>query len=174
MHKAFPLHKPTHPQLEKTKLYCEELTERLETSEYQISTISQEYRRLLHDKEDELNRVKADNVKLRQENKHLVNDTTPLKELAGDGQFFDNNGGFESIDLVGGNGEWMGEYPVNDVVTSRETITQLQSELTRVRAESEHWKSQAGMVSVLLYSYCPNPSPPPPHTHTFTEYRKDC
>ncbi len=139
-------------QFNKLKLHCVEVTERLETSECQISTISQEYRKLLQEKENELNRLKANNVKLRQEHKQMVNDdTTPLKELAGDGEYFENGGGFETVDLVGGNEvEWMGEYPVHDVVTTQETITQLQTELAKVRGECEHWRSRVEGVSVSI------------------------
>ncbi len=82
----------------------------------------------------------------------MVNDdTTPLKELAGDGEYFENGGGFETVDLVGGNEvEWMGEYPVHDVVTTQETITQLQTELAKVRGECEHWRSRVEGVSVSI------------------------
>ncbi len=147
-------------QHEKLRAHCEEVTERLETSEYQISTISQEYRKLLQEKEEALNKVRADNERLRQEHKHLVSDTTaqsPLQELAGGsgGHLFQNGGGgFETIDL--GGGEWAeGEYhDFSDVVTSQNTINELQSELARVKVESQHWRELVEHVRLVEVIMC--------------------
>ena len=129
----------------------------METSEYQISTISQEYRKLLQEKEEALNKVRADNERLRQEHKHLMSDATaqsPLQELAGGGPFFQNGGGFETIDL--GGGEWAeGDYHnFSDVVTSQSTINQLQSELARVKVECQHWRELAEQVRQVEMFVC--------------------
>ena len=48
------------------------MNERAETAEYQIATISQEYRKLLQEKDEELRRLKVDREKLREQQKGLV------------------------------------------------------------------------------------------------------
>ena len=50
-----------HSQWEKLKKHSEELNERAETAEYQVGTISQEYRKLFQDKDSELRRLKTEN-----------------------------------------------------------------------------------------------------------------
>ena len=138
-------------QYDKLKAHCEEVSERLETSECQISAISQEYRKLLQEKEEELKRYRKDNERLREEHKHLVSGTaaqSPLKELAGD-QFFQNGSGFETVDLGGSDGEWAGQFhDFSDVVTSQGVINQLQTDLARLKVECQHWKDAAASVEV--------------------------
>ena len=142
-------------QYEKLKSHNEEVNERVETAECQIATISQEYRKLLVERDEELKRCKMENDKLREEQKHFVRDTTthsPLKELAG-GQFFQNGGVFENVDI--GEGGWVDEFhDFSDVVNSQGEINRLQSDLAKLKVECQHWKDAAKekvtAISVLL------------------------
>ena len=63
---------PPYTQWDKLKKHSEEVNERAETAEYQIATISQEYRKLLQEKDEELRRLKVDREKLREQQKGLV------------------------------------------------------------------------------------------------------
>lgn len=151
-------------QWEKLKGHNEELSERAETAEYQIATISQEYRKLLQERDEELRRLKVDREKLREQQKGLVhgNDSSdslqsPLKELASSRFFGEDliststshlpnvhNGpgggddGLEGVDLEGG-----GFHDFGDVISSQSEINRLQTELARLKAECQHWKSTA-------------------------------
>lgn len=155
------------------KAHNEELSERVETAECQIGTISQEYRKLLLERDEELKRYKMDNEKLLQEQKHFVHNTSvhsPLKELAS-GQFFPNGDVFETVDIGGdvmGEGEWGDEFhDFSDVVNSQGEINRLQSDLARLKVECQHWRDAAKekvtvnvliTVDISLFHTSPGPS----------------
>ena len=141
------------------------MNERAETAEYQIATISQEYRKLLQEKDEELRRLKVDREKLREQQKGLVHGRggsskdglspqSPLKQLASS-QFFNEElvsavssssqanlqngpGRFEGVDLE--DGEF---HDFGDVISSQSEINRLQSELARLKVECQHWKTAA-------------------------------
>lgn len=155
------------------KKHNEELNERAETAEYQIATISQEYRKLLHERDEELRRLKVDREKLREQQKGLVHGKdgltphSPLKQLASS-QFFSDDivfagtglnqsniqngpgGRFEGVDLE--DGEF---HDFGDVVSSQSEINRLQLELARLKVECQHWKTVAQQkVSLSVESQC--------------------
>jgi hypothetical protein len=122
-----------YSQLLKLREHSDEQKERTETAECQISTISQEYRKLVESRDTEIRHLKTENEKLREEGKgHLE---SPLKDLA-QLQLDDQRGDFESVDIGGGGGrEWLDEYheDFSDVISSQAEINRLRSELSRVR-----------------------------------------
>ena len=160
-------------QWEKLKKHNEELGERAETAEYQIATISKEYRKLLQERDEELRRLKVDQEKLREQQKGFVGGKdgvsphSPLKELVSS-QFFSQdligpavssrrdsllNGprdGLEAVDL-----DDQGDFhDFGDVVSSQREINRLQSELAKLKVESQHWKTQAQQkVNRIVYMY---------------------
>ena len=136
------------------------MNERAETAEYQIATISKEYRKLLQEKDEELRRLKVDQEKLREQqrgfvgSKDGVSPQSPLKELVSS-QFFtrdlvaSNHGsvlsngprdGLEAVDLEDDRGDF---HDFGDIVSSQSEINRLQSELAKVKVESQHWKTLA-------------------------------
>lgn len=162
-------------QWEKLKKHSEELGERAETAEYQIATISQEYRKLLQERDEELRRLKVDRENLREQQKGLVhgkdsglNPQSPLKELASSSQFFSeelvsgstshrssiHNGpnggddGFEGVDLEGGD-----FHDFGDVISSQSEINRLQSELARLKVECRHWKTATQQKVKISWSW---------------------
>lgn len=132
-------------QLLKLRDHSDEQKERTETAEYQISTISQEYRKLLESRDVEIRRLKTENDKLREEMKRFAYDDvselhSPLKLLAqlqlSDSDVVDRD--LESVDIgVGGGGEWTEQYheDFSDVISSQAEINRLRSELTKLRME---------------------------------------
>lgn len=133
------------------------MTERAETAEYQISTISQEYRKLIQERDEELRRLKVDNANLREQHKGLGasgETQSPLKELAKmtffEDQSLSNGGRYESVE-IGGEMESephtriFGEefHDFGDVISSQSEINRLQSELAKVKAECQQWKTKA-------------------------------
>ncbi len=138
------------------KEHSTELTERAETAEYQVSTISQEYRKLLEDRDTEIRRLKTENGKLKDQSKGYVyspiNLNSPLKELALDmgpvpphsqGEAMGGGGQYESVDIGGAGEEWAGHYndDFSDVISSQSEINRLQSELAKVCLELQHWRN---------------------------------
>ena len=136
------------------------MNERAETAEYQIATISKEYRKLLQERDEELRRLKVDQEKLREQqrgfvgSKDGVSPQSPLKELVSS-QFFTrdlvasshgsvlSNGprdGLEAVDLEDDRGDF---HDFGDIVSSQSEINRLQSELAKVKVESQHWKTLA-------------------------------
>ena len=147
-----------HFQWEKLKKHSEELNERAETAEYQIATISQEYRKLFQDKDSELRRLKTENENLKEQQKRLIPldgsvTQSPLKELATQLQQKEFSfGGFDDVSGggLGGTGGAMmvdgwGEefHDFSDVVSSQSEINRLQSELGSLKVECQHWKTVA-------------------------------
>jgi hypothetical protein len=145
------------------------VNERAETAEYQIATISQEYRKLLQEKDEELRRLKVDREKLREQQKGLVHGNggggrdglspqSPLKQLASS-RFFNEE--LVSATTVsssnqsnlqngphGGRFEGVdledGEFhDFGDIISSQSEINRLQSELARLKVECQHWKTAA-------------------------------
>ena len=141
--------------MEKLKQHSDEHKERAETAEYQISTISQEYRKVIENRDAEIRHLKTENVKLRDQAKGLVYANTsepnsPLKELAllqlGGSDIPSSQGPldsqYESID-IGGSNEWVESYhdDFSDIISSQSEINRLQMELSKVRLEAQHWKT---------------------------------
>ena len=62
----------------------EERGEQAETAEFQVATISQEYRKLIESRDAEIRRLKTENQKLRDDAKGFAHydPHSPLKELA--------------------------------------------------------------------------------------------
>ncbi len=146
--------------MQRLKEHSDEQKERAETAEYQISTISQEYRKLVESRDAEIRQLKTESEKLREEAKyhHLSDPHSPLKELAelqlsGSHQLTSEaysgsetaGGRYESVDIGGGE-EWIGQYEedFSDVISSQAEINRLRSELAKVRTELQHWKAVAG------------------------------
>lgn len=169
---TYIVHVHVSMQWDKVKKHSEEQSERAETAEYQIATISQEYRKLLHERDEELRRLKVDREKLKEQQKGLVvhgkldglSPQSPLKELAS-AQFFSedlltatkshhssihNGPGAGGVGGAGG-GEGFEAidleegnfHDFDDVISSQSEINRLQSELARLKAESHHWKAVA-------------------------------
>lgn len=124
----------------------DEQKERIETAEYQISTISQEYRKMLESRDVELRNLKTENEKLREGTKRLAYDDmsephSPLKLLAqlqpSDAVVMGRD--LESVDIgvSGGDREWTEQYheDFSDVISSQAEINRLRSELTKLRME---------------------------------------
>ena len=139
----------------KLKEHSDEQKERNETAEYQISTITQEYRKLVDNRDSEIRQLKTENEKLREEAKGLMFNSaphpdSPLKQLA-DLQLRDtyNTGReFESVDIGGGDGgrgEWLDQYheDFSDIISSQAEINHLRSELAKVKLELQCCKSSS-------------------------------
>lgn len=142
----------------KIKSHNEELNERLETAECQIATISQEYRKLLSDRDTELKRYKSENDKLREERKHFVDSISPNSPLKRLVDPFGNGGMFETVDISGsmdGGVGWAGDelQDFSDVVNSQGEINRLQSDLAKLKIECQHWKDTASKVCLFLNVY---------------------
>lgn len=136
-------------QLVKLREHSDEQKERTETAEYQISTISQEYRKLVESRDAEIRHLKTENEKLREEAKGFSYDSTPhphspLKQLAQLNDTGIMGRELESVDIGGGR-EWLEQYheDFSDVITSQAEINGLRSELTKVRMELQCCKSMA-------------------------------
>lgn len=137
------------------KEHADEQKERAETAEYQISTISQEYRKLLESRDTEIRQLKTENEKLKEVVKyHRTSDPhSPLKELAqlqlvGSQLAAESYSGAQAVGGSahgGGDVEWVGHYEedFDDVISSQAEINQLQVELAKVKTELQHWKSVA-------------------------------
>ena len=156
------------------------MNERAETAEYQIATISQEYRKLLQEKDEELRRLKVDREKLREQQKGLVHSVggggattcsrdglspqSPLKQLASS-QFFSEElvsavSSSDRSNLQNGPGRFEGVdledgefHDFGDVISSQSEINRLQSELARLKVECQHWKTAAHQ-KVSITAYC--------------------
>ena len=150
-------------QWEKLKAHRDELNEQAETAEYQIATISQEYRKVFQEKDSELRRLKTENQSLKEQQKRLIpqddsGTLSPLKELAkprfshsnelhqkeisfggGDGVGDRGLGDAGDVVMVDGWGEEFHDF--GDVAQSE--INQLQSELGSLKVECQHWKAVA-------------------------------
>lgn len=144
------------------KEHSEEQKERAETAEFQISTISQEYRKLVESRDAEIRHLKTDNEKLRQDARRLMYGSasdphSPLKELAqlqlsGSSLTAVSHSDvaavgvddYDSVD-IGSGGEWMDNYhgDFSDVISSQAEINQLRLELSKLGMEVQHWKSMA-------------------------------
>ena len=148
------------------------MNERAETAEYQIATISKEYRKLLQERDEELRRLKVDQERLKEQQKGFVggrdgmSPRSPLKDLASS-EFFSQdlvgtgvpghkdlllNGqrdGLDAVDLDD-HGDF---HDFGDIVSSQREINRLQSELAKLKIESQHWKSQA-QQKVNSYVHC--------------------
>lgn len=137
------------------KQNSDEHNERAETAEYQISTISQEYRKLLESRDAEIRRLKIEKEKFQEQAKGIVCGSnthdlnSPLKELAqfhlsGSDTVSNSGVNYESVDIEGGE-EWVGQYndDFSDIISSQAEINQLRLEMSKVRMESQHWKTMA-------------------------------
>jgi len=155
-------------QWAKLKQHRDELNEQAETAEYQIATISQEYRKIFQEKDSELRRLKTENQSLKEQQKRLIPQSdsgslSPLKELAKT-QFSQSNelqreeisfgdvagvterglgdaGAGGDVMMVDGWGEEFHDF--GDVVSSQSEINRLQSELGSLKVECQHWKAVA-------------------------------
>ena len=147
-------------QLVKLREHSDEQKERTETAEYQIATISQEYRKLIESKDAEIRHLKGNNERLRQEAKSFTCNeaNSPLKELA-EFQISNSTGqphkNYDSVD-IGGSGEWVEHYheDFSDVISSQAEINCLRAELSQVRLELQHYKEERKVHSlyfVILY-----------------------
>lgn len=156
-------------QWEKLKQHRDELNEQAETAEYQIATISQEYRKIFQEKDSELRRLKTENQSLKEQQKRLIPQSdsgslSPLKELAKTQLFSQSNelqrkeisfgevagvterglgdsGAGGDVMMVDGWGEEFHDF--GDVVSSQSEINRLQSELGSLKVECQHWKAVA-------------------------------
>ena len=148
-------------QVDRWKKVSEERGEQAETAEFQVATISQEYRKLIESRDTEIRRLKTENQKLRDDAKGFAYDDphSPLKELAqlqlsmprhNDAPTCEVGGGgggggeYDSVDIDGGT-EWAGQYhqDFSDVITSQSEINRLRQQLSKTRAEVQHWRSLA-------------------------------
>ena len=154
-------------QLRKLKEHSDEQKERAETAEFQIATISLEYRKLVESKDAEIRQLKTVSEKWKEEVKyhHTPDPHSPLKELAqlqfSSSQLAAEPGGeavgrsYTSVD-IGGDEEWTGHYEedFSDVISSQAEINRLRLELTKVKTELQHWKMTAGeKVCFVLWKF---------------------
>ena len=125
----------------------------METSEYQVSAISQEYRKCVETRDIEIRRLKTDNEKFLSQTKDL-DFSSPLRQLGevqlrrsgesisrlAEGQL--ESAGFESVDLGGGL-EWTSHFDrgFSDIISSQTEIDNLRMELSKERAELQKCKS---------------------------------
>lgn len=135
----------------KLKEHSDEQKERTETAEFQISTISQEYRKLVENRDAEIRRLKRDKKLQEETTYHNADPHSPLKELArlqlGDSNavsHHDGTGsGYESVDIGMMGGEWVEQEDFSDVISSQAEINRLRSELSQLRMELHYLKTVA-------------------------------
>lgn len=138
------------------KLHCEEQKDRAETAEYQIASISQEYRKLISTRDAEIRRLKTETETLRDKTK-TEDDASPLKELAlgsgqpvpggereGGGRDVIVDGAYDSVDLDG-ELEWAGLQYGNIYMGSLDPhteVVQMRQEMASLREELKNCKER--------------------------------
>lgn len=119
-----------------------ELEEKAESAELQINSISREYRALLEEKEKEVNSLKQRHHELLEHAAKTASyspgETTP----AGHGT--DQSKGIDE-EFEGWSTEGWGDF--DDSLRLQREINHLRQEVTRLRADSQHWRSVAGQLS---------------------------
>ncbi|KAK7104910.1 thyroid receptor-interacting protein 11-like isoform X2 [Littorina saxatilis] len=131
-------------EIERLKVANRELEEKAESSELQINSISREYRTLLQEKETEINTLKQRHHELLEHSAkgalHSQGDTTHADSLGtADVQSYQEEG-FE-----GWSNESWGEF--DDSLRLQREINNLRQEVTRLRADGQHWRSVAAQLS---------------------------
>lgn len=98
--------------------------------------------------QDDLKKLRTQNIELKEQQKHLVvTSSVPPTTSSGDTpQFMSHSQVVDSPDS-GGGGEWMDSWVDEDYALSgphsQSDISQLQSDLARLRVECQHWKELA-------------------------------
>ncbi|KAL5463237.1 hypothetical protein EMCRGX_G032117 [Ephydatia muelleri] len=126
------LNKKLQSEWERLNRRNEEVVERADTAELQIATISQEYRKIIQEKDNELRRLKNENETLKEEQRRLLSRDSyhhgvPSEEfLFTSGDDLNNNQDIQDV---------------SDMIRSQGEINRLQAELATVRMECLHWKA---------------------------------
>jgi len=146
----FPLCLLCHVQHEKLKRHCDEQKDRADTAECQIASISQEYRKLLDNRDLEIRRLKTNNEALRNQ-KNETEGASTLRELARGqdqqpGEVGVSRAGIrESVDM-GMDLEWAGLTQYGEEFAGsldpQAELDHVRQEMGRLRAELQECRRQ--------------------------------
>ncbi|XP_022088979.1 thyroid receptor-interacting protein 11-like isoform X2 [Acanthaster planci] len=123
---------------ERLKDLNHELADKAEASELQINTISQQYRRVLQEKHDELSVLKQQQQALQDvQQSMLAASTTAAASITHSTSTSSLSGSLVSSD----------EHDFGDVISSQHEINRLSNEVSRLRSECEHWRQMASVTA---------------------------
>ncbi|XP_071795672.1 uncharacterized protein [Asterias amurensis] len=115
-----------------------ELTEKAEASELQINTISQQYRNVLQEKQDELVSLKQQQHAMQDMQHSMLAAATTATPSSSAFMTHSTSTSSLSASMVS-----MDEHDFGDIISSQHEVNRLSNEVSQLRSECDHWKQMA-------------------------------